>query len=356
MNEFYDHKAPLLAIFIIGESARAGTYGPSQAERGAASKELAERIKRGLGQWLPTTCASSDGTHLSVPLLLTALPPERRDEAPRAPTILGILKASGFSTAWLANNEAGDDAREAGHDLYVSRYHTNPDQFSYETAGVRWKLDEDMLPVAQHFVGKVDRPKAMILHTIGNHASAVLSCGAGVAQQRGTGKSSLRTRRRVRRAHHSTSRGTHGFNFRAGISRIHERSRRKPPQRPQRHRHAPWTTHHRRGWHRSELRTLESGPERRAPTSTGAVEADACQHDCPRRCCQAIPHSGGSPTQSGRTDRQPHYMGTNFGWRGIFARTLLCAAAMTVRRRTRRGNAPRRRAEASPRRLLPARR
>jgi glucan phosphoethanolaminetransferase (alkaline phosphatase superfamily) len=162
---------PMLAIFIIGESARANTYGPGQAGRGAASKELAERIERGMGSWLPTTCASSDGTHLSVPLLLTALPPEKRDEASRNPTILGILKASGFSTAWVANNEAGDDAREAGHDFYASRWHTNPDQFTYENAGADWKLDEDMLPAARRFVGQVDRPKAMILHTIGNHIS-----------------------------------------------------------------------------------------------------------------------------------------------------------------------------------------
>ncbi len=151
---------PILAIFILGESARAGSYGPGQAGRGAASKELAERIERGLGSWLPVTCASSDGTELSVPLLLTALPPEKRDEAPHLSTFLGMLKASGFSTAWLANNEAGVDAREAGHDLYAGRWRINPDQFlGTDNIGAQWRYDEDMLPVARSFVGKVDSPR-----------------------------------------------------------------------------------------------------------------------------------------------------------------------------------------------------
>jgi glucan phosphoethanolaminetransferase (alkaline phosphatase superfamily) len=162
---------PMLAVFIVGESARSDTYGPTQTMRGAASAELSDRITRGLGAWLPTTCASSDGTHLSVPLLLTATPPEQRDQAARAPTVLGILKGSGFLTAWLSNNEAGPDAREAGHDLYAGRWRTNPDQFADPQLGATWVFDEDMLPVARNFIGVVDRPKAMILHTFGNHIS-----------------------------------------------------------------------------------------------------------------------------------------------------------------------------------------
>jgi glucan phosphoethanolaminetransferase (alkaline phosphatase superfamily) len=164
-------KEPVLAIFIIGESARADTYGPNRIDRGADSKALAERIKAGLGAWLPTTCASSDGTHLSVPLLLTATSPQNRDEATRKPTVLGILKASGFSTAWVSNNEAGADARESGHDLYAGRGRPDADHFGDADLGKGWELDQDMLPLAQHFVGTVDRPKAMLLHTFGNHIS-----------------------------------------------------------------------------------------------------------------------------------------------------------------------------------------
>jgi glucan phosphoethanolaminetransferase (alkaline phosphatase superfamily) len=158
---------PVLAIFVLGESARSDAYGPNQTMRGSASGALSDRIARGLGAWLPTTCAASDGTHLSVPLLLTATPPERRNEAPSAPTILGILKGYGFSTAWLSNNEAGPDVREAGHDLYAGRWSINPDQHSQ--SDTEWVLDEDMLPVARKFIGVVDRPKALILHTFGNH-------------------------------------------------------------------------------------------------------------------------------------------------------------------------------------------
>jgi glucan phosphoethanolaminetransferase (alkaline phosphatase superfamily) len=162
---------PILAVFIIGESARAETYGPNQRGRGPASQALDDRITRGLGMWLPTTCAASDGTHLSVPLFLTATPPEHREEAPRTPTVLGRLKAAGFTTAWISNNEAGADAREAGHDLYAGRWTIDPDQRLSAPSADDWKLDEDMLPAARRFVSVVDGPKAMILHTFGNHIS-----------------------------------------------------------------------------------------------------------------------------------------------------------------------------------------
>jgi glucan phosphoethanolaminetransferase (alkaline phosphatase superfamily) len=164
--------APILALFVIGESVRADVYGPTQAGRGAASRELDERIKHGLGSWLPTTCASSDGTGYSVPLLITALGPDRRDEMPTTPTVLGILKASGFTTAWLANNEAGKDIREAGHDLYAGTWALQVDpSFSkpHATRGMHWRYDEEMVPVARSFIGTVDRPKGLILHTFGSH-------------------------------------------------------------------------------------------------------------------------------------------------------------------------------------------
>jgi glucan phosphoethanolaminetransferase (alkaline phosphatase superfamily) len=161
--------APMLAIFIVGESVRADGYGPNQEDRGPASRQLAQRIDAGLGSWLPTTCASADGTYLSVPMLLTGTPPSSRDEAAAAPTVLGILHADGFSTAWLANNESGGDGRERGHDLYAGVYRINPDALDSDGLD-RWKLDEDMIPAAKAFAGKVDRPKAMILHFIGSHA------------------------------------------------------------------------------------------------------------------------------------------------------------------------------------------
>lgn len=159
---------PVLAIFIVGESVRADGYGPGRRNRGAASRELAERIDSGLGAWLPTTCASSDGTHRAVPMLLTATPPEREPQAAIAPTVLGILKADGFRTAWLANNEAGPRARERGHDLYAGAFNVNPD--AADGAPLKdWKFDADMVPTAKEFAGAVLGPTALIIHTQGNH-------------------------------------------------------------------------------------------------------------------------------------------------------------------------------------------
>jgi len=159
---------PVLAIFLVGESVRADGYGPSRRNRGAASRELTERIDSGLGAWLPTTCASSDGTHRAVPMLLTATPPEQEPKAAIAPTILGILKADGFRTAWLANNEAGPRARERGHDLYAGAFNVNPDAAN-GVALKNWKFDSDMVPTAKEFAGAVHQPTALIIHTQGNH-------------------------------------------------------------------------------------------------------------------------------------------------------------------------------------------
>jgi glucan phosphoethanolaminetransferase (alkaline phosphatase superfamily) len=160
--------APVLAIFIVGESVRADGYGPGQRNRGAASRALAERVDAGLGSWLPTTCASSDGTHRAVPMLLTATPPENEPQASIAPTILGILKADGFKTAWLANNEAGPHARERGHDLYAGVFNVNPDAADGAPLA-HWKFDTDMVPTARKFAGAVTDPTALIMHTSGNH-------------------------------------------------------------------------------------------------------------------------------------------------------------------------------------------
>lgn len=159
---------PMLAILVIGESARAGSYGPDRATRGEASEYLAQRVSAGLGAWLPETCAASNGTHLSVPMLLTATPPERKDDAPSSPTVLGILKAVGFTTAWVSNNEGGLDARERGHDVYAGPFTANPDDKSRK-GREPWKLDEEMLPFVKRFALPVRGPEAMILHTMGSH-------------------------------------------------------------------------------------------------------------------------------------------------------------------------------------------
>lgn len=159
---------PILAIFFLGESARADSYGPSQRGRGLASRQLAERIDAGLGSWLPTACASSDGTHMAAPMLLTATTPENIRQTASAPTILGILKAAGFSTAWLANNQAGPDGMERGHDLYAGVFNVNPDDL-YGEKLQHWRVDADMVPAAKSFASAVAAPKAMIMHAIGSH-------------------------------------------------------------------------------------------------------------------------------------------------------------------------------------------
>ena len=159
---------PTLAIFYLGESARADGFGPSRRDRGVASRQLYERIASGLGTWLPPTCASSDGTHLSVPMLLTETTPSHFQDAATTPTVLGELHAAGFATAWLANNQAGPTATERGHDMYAGLFNVNPDDL-YGEKFESWTVDADMVPVARDFILRRPGPSAILMHSIGSH-------------------------------------------------------------------------------------------------------------------------------------------------------------------------------------------
>lgn len=157
---------PKLAIFVIGESLRAGGIGPDKIQRGPWTKALDERMHHHLGAWLPTTCAGSNGTAVSVPLLLTALTPVHYQQAARAPSILAILKAAGYRTGWISNQDKGVFT-EQGHDFYWT---------ISQAAAVSDSYDEQLVPIARAFAAPIitgnnpqARPYAMILHMHGSH-------------------------------------------------------------------------------------------------------------------------------------------------------------------------------------------
>lgn len=163
-------KDPILALLILGESVRADAYGPDVRSPGGIRKRLAQRIDGGGGAWLPRTCAASDGTHLSIPLLLTATAPgpDALQTAAQMPTVLGRLKAAGFTTAWLSNNEAGPDAQESGHDFYAGTFDADPGPVHPDHIR-HLDFDTDLIPIARKFAGAVTRPTAMIMHFVGSH-------------------------------------------------------------------------------------------------------------------------------------------------------------------------------------------
>lgn len=159
-----------LSIFVIGESMRAGGIGPEKILRGPWTKALNDRVRNNLGTWLPPTCAGSNGTAVSVPLLLTGLPPSRYKESESAPSVLAILHKSGYKTAWISNQD-NNVFFEQGHDYYwsISR-----------SASVSDTYDEQLVPVALSFVAPLINkgttsvgPYAMILHMHGSHFNYV---------------------------------------------------------------------------------------------------------------------------------------------------------------------------------------
>ena len=148
-------KQPIDAIFIVGETFRFDRDW-SALERGQAFAPLAKRMNEGLGVLLPKVCASADGTALSVPMLVTGVPPARHEEAETAPSGLARLGAAGYMTAWIS---AQDDAwfRDEHHNL-----------FRVLNRG----YDDALLPLVSAFLGRRDpRNKAIVLHLMDSHAA-----------------------------------------------------------------------------------------------------------------------------------------------------------------------------------------
>lgn len=153
-----------LAIFVIGESVRAGGIGPDKIQRGPWTKALNDRVQKHLGAWLPTTCSGSNGTAVSVPMLLTGLTPRRYAESDTAPSILAVLRAAGYKTAWISNQDR-NVFTEHGHDYYWTIAHS---------ASVSDSYDEQLVPIAKTFAAPLINQNtlnsyAMILHMHGSH-------------------------------------------------------------------------------------------------------------------------------------------------------------------------------------------
>jgi glucan phosphoethanolaminetransferase (alkaline phosphatase superfamily) len=156
--------SPMLSIFVVGESVRADVFGHRNAARGPWTKALDERIGRGLGRWLPATCASANGTQMSVPMLVTGTDPDHKADSDRAPSGLARLKGAGYTTAWITNQELLV-FKEQGHDYTW----IGPDVY-------RYRYDEVMIPLAQAFAGPLlganaatAGPRAILLHELGAH-------------------------------------------------------------------------------------------------------------------------------------------------------------------------------------------
>jgi glucan phosphoethanolaminetransferase (alkaline phosphatase superfamily) len=143
------------SIFIIGETFRFDRDW-SALKSGPAFAPLGKRINEGLGVLLPKVCASADGTALSVPMLVTGVPPARHGEADTAPSGLARLGAAGYITAWIS---AQDDSwfRDEHHNLFRVLHDG---------------YDDALLPLASAFLGRRDpRNKAIVLHLMDSHAA-----------------------------------------------------------------------------------------------------------------------------------------------------------------------------------------
>ena len=148
-------KQPIDAIFIIGETFRFDQDWKA-VKSSKAFAPLAKRIDEELGLMLPKVCASADGTALSVPMLVTGVPPARQEAAEFEPSGLARLGAAGYITAWIS----------AQDDWWFRDEHPNLFRVSHDG------YDEGMLPMVSAFLGRRDtRNKAIVLHLMDSHAA-----------------------------------------------------------------------------------------------------------------------------------------------------------------------------------------
>ncbi len=140
------------AIFIIGESFRFD--GRWAAGDNANWKPLARRFDAQLGVLLPKVCASADATAVSVPMLMTGVPPDHHLDVAVTPSGLDRLSAAGYLTAWISNQGERDDSRD----------------FVWSRNGFAGALDDDLIPVMAAFLGGSDpRNKAAVVHLFDSH-------------------------------------------------------------------------------------------------------------------------------------------------------------------------------------------
>jgi glucan phosphoethanolaminetransferase (alkaline phosphatase superfamily) len=148
---------PIDAIFIVGETFRYERDWRAQ-KRDPAFAPLAKRFSAGLGAMLPEVCASADATAISVPMLVTGVPPERYPDSETAPSGLARLGAAGYMTAWITLQSES--------------------AFSNEPRNLNWSSseghDDAALPTVSAFLRRRDpRNKAIVLHLMDSHAAYV---------------------------------------------------------------------------------------------------------------------------------------------------------------------------------------
>ncbi len=167
---------PGLVVLILGDSMRPDAL--IVPNRGPWSKQLQARIDSGLGMRLPDTCASGNGTFVSIPLLITNSAPQPISETLGKPTILALAKASGASTAYISNHE-DFIIPELGHDEYAS----------VATLGVP-AFDEVAITALEEFAArKSSGSRAAWVHLYGQHLLYSERYPAGLFPDPPTGQS-----------------------------------------------------------------------------------------------------------------------------------------------------------------------
>lgn len=157
----YQSKEGLTIVFIIGETLRADHLSLN----GYARETTPRLSKRENLISFPNIYSEYTYTNPSVAHIMTRADSANKERANKETSFVPLFKASGFYTAWIANQEPAKSyisfMKECDTLIYA---HPEKSVYTYSA----W-LDEDLLP-AYHFVNDLAKQdKLFILHTIGSH-------------------------------------------------------------------------------------------------------------------------------------------------------------------------------------------
>lgn len=150
-------------VLVVGEASRAENWSLCGYER-----ETNPYLSKTPGLlYFPDAITQSNTTHKSVPLILSAASAENYDVIYTQKSILQAFKEAGFTTIFLSNqvpNRSFTDffAEQADH-------HHNIRTDSGNNLITHNHFDEDLLPLARHYLDSLTGNLFFVLHTYGSH-------------------------------------------------------------------------------------------------------------------------------------------------------------------------------------------
>jgi heptose-I-phosphate ethanolaminephosphotransferase len=149
-------------VLVIGESTTSthmGVYGHHRDTTPNLSK-----LKSELNLFSQVFCSTPPGTMENVKKILTFATSEDDSKEKLAISIVNIMKAAGFKTYWLSNQQI-----LGGHDTLTSTFARQSDRAQFTNTSNSTSYDEKLLPFLKTYLDEPVDKKFIVVHMIGTH-------------------------------------------------------------------------------------------------------------------------------------------------------------------------------------------